>query len=423
MKRVAKFLSCVVLLTNCADDQPYLEGHIRRAADAIMTPCDPYNKGAHHTCVVYSSAFKERLLVFDATAREMVLSPMGYFPLSIKVGASTNELAAVKSSNQKFPYFLALDHSLPALFVVRAFSSSDKKQTSFSPPLQHTLERKPYKFAAFDNSDSVIVILSYPQESSIDVLSLDKESGKILASRKNIKIAHKPSHIEVDDELKKAIISNEESNSIYVLDLSTINKVLDKSAEAAISSIDIGMKSDRIYVSSRDFGAGKSSYLVALNAAADEIKLIDLNSKMSAIFELKEHALSVYFPSAESEPFSGTKNWIAVASIKGNLFHIGVENSGGQLSLKELSPTVDLTSNRNMSLNQLHVRKMLGGPVLFDSSLGRKAECDNNREIFFVSSYASERINPLTLQSQEVEAQGRACEGASAASRLGFKRE
>ncbi len=260
--------------------------------------------------------------------------------------------------------------------------------------------------------------------SSIEVLSLDRENGGLISSGKNIKIAQKPSHIEINSELNKAIISDEGSDEIFALDLSTMDKVI-AGAEANFSSINIGMKSDRIFLSTRDFGAGEKSYLVALNASADEIKLVNLTDKKAECnFGLSEHPMAVYFPDKQSEPCcGGNKNWLAVASIKGNLMHVGIENMGTTLSLKELGTSVDLTSTRNMSLNQLHVRKMVGGPVLFDSSLKREAECPNNRKMFFVSSFASDRLNPLTLQSHEVEAQGQGCEGEGSAARLGYKRE
>lgn len=436
MKRVAQLFSIalVALIVDCVDDKPYLEGHIRRAADAVMTSCDPYNRGDHHTCIIYSSAFREKLFIYDATSEEMVLAPIGYWPLAVKVGASTHDLAAVKNGDNKFPFMFALDHAIPGLFLIRTFPSADKAESSFSTPKIIKLERKSYKLAAFAHASMVIVILSNPNDGSIDILSFDKTTGAEKGPRKYIKIGSRPSHIEIDEKSQKAVISDEISQDIFVLDLKTIDKVIAGQERETIVPLPIGMNADRLFLATRDFGNGKKSYVVALNSAQNEIKLVNLTeNKAEASLRLKERPMSVYFPDDQSEPCcGGEKNWIAVAGIKGNLYYIGVKKSGTVLSLNELAPVVDMTSKRNMSLNLLHVRKLLGGSIVVDSSLKREVHCPSNRKMFVVSYFGNERVNPvyqddkkttLMQESREVEAHGEACEGKDAFSRLGYKHE
>lgn len=429
MKRFLYFFVALlaIFIADCADEKPYLEGHIRRADDGIIVTCDPYNNGKLHSCVVYASSFQDELLVYDATEQEMILAPLGYFPLRIKAGPSTNSLATVISNDQKFPYFLALGRAEPALYVVRGFPSDNKKLKSFAPPLRHKIERRPYKIAAYDTGKVAIVLTSYPNDNEFSIASLDRESGEILRPEKYIKIEGKPSHIEIDSDRQVAVISNESSKQLFVLDLKNLEEVLAGSSKEQLSTIDIGMLSDRIYVSKRDLGYGEKRYAIVLNAEADELKLINIDDKkIEAGFKFgKEHPMSIYFPDNGSLACCNNKekNWIAVAGVKGNLFYIRIKADGNSLKFESIDEaTVELGSTKNMSLYQLHVRKIIGGKIISDPALG-SVECKDNRQMFFISSYASDRLHPRTLTSVEVEAQGKCCEGDSNVSRLGIKHE
>lgn len=412
--RLLGFASLLVLVT-CADDRPFLSGHIKRAADAIMTPCDPYNQGSLHTCVVYASAFSQKLLVYDATAEEMVLAPMVYFPLSIKVGAATNDLALVKGS-KKPPFFLALDHSEPALYVVRNFPSTDKSRLSFAQPSKLKLSDNPTNLAAYLSSTHAVVILTYPTAGQIELRSLDSETGDLDAAvaPERISIGAKPSDLVISDDGKMAYIIEEGSHEIWVLDLTT----------RALRSINAGTPVDQIFFSQRDFGDGLKNYLAILSKTTKELHLINADdSVVEASLILDEYPMTAYFPDADCQTCcNGEKNWLSVAGIKGNLFTIVVKNLAAKLSL-EKAEQVDLTSERNLVLSKLSVKKILGGKVEFDASLKRPAQCLNNRNIYIVSSYGSDRSRLLSKESYEVEAQGQGCEGESAASRLGYKRE
>ncbi|HXW60948.1 MAG TPA: hypothetical protein VEK06_05385, partial [Myxococcota bacterium] len=234
-----------LFVAHCADEKPFLTGYIKRAFDAAMMPCDPYNKGDLHTCVVFSSAFNQSLIIYDATVEELVLAPMRYFPLKVKVGPATNALAKVKNTEEKFPYFLALDPVLPSLYVVRAFPGENKK--SFETPLKQslpTMATKPYKIAAMLSENHVVLIVSYPDSASVQIIGLDAKSGLIdSALSKAVNIGTKPSHIEIVDE--RALISDSGSNEIHAIDLRDIEDVWQGKKPLLTKSHNIGMKSDR----------------------------------------------------------------------------------------------------------------------------------------------------------------------------------
>lgn len=419
------------MLFSCADDYPYLSDHIRRATDAIMTPCDPYDKGAFHTCVVYASAFSQKLLVYDASAEELVLSPMAYWPLYIKVGTLTNKLASVTSNDKKFPYFLALDHGLSAIFAIRAFPSEDNKHKSFTTPKAQNLPKnphKPFQIAAWQGADHVFALITYREDKSVMVVALDKNTGLMLPHipPKNISVGVKPSHVVISADAQVAIISDEASNDIYEIDLTTIPQFMTGNPEPAITEIKVGASTDRIYLSTRDFGLGQKNYVAALKAEGSELMLINVSGpkKVEASVKLKIHPKAAYFPDAKSEPCcQGQASWLAVADLKGQLYYYAIKNSQGQLSLQE-AQAIDLTSEKNLALSQLQLIKIIGGHVEVDSSLKREVTCPDNRKMFYVASFGSDRPKYWSsADSKEVEAQGYSCEGKDDPTRFGYKRE
>lgn len=412
------------ILASCAEESPFLTGYIKRASDAVMTPCDPYNKGSLHTCLVFSSAFNQNLIVYDATAEELVLAPIPFFPLKIKVGPATNDLVTVKNVNEDFPYFLALDPAEAAIYIIRAFPSSDKKHRSFEMPLRENLvqrDKKPFKMAAWAHDEDVIVVVTYPGEGEIELVFLDKITGKIKKDKSQvIKIGSKPSHVEINKE-GIAVISDEGSNNIHEINLADSNN------PKASSSYDIGMPSDKISLRERDFGQGMKSYVAILPAMGTELKLFRLSDKkVLDTYNLNSHPQALYFPDQNSEPCcDGEKNWIALVDNKGKLNYIAIKPEADGLRLKELK-NFDLTSEKNLSLSQLTVIKILGGQVIFDPSLKQEKRClPNNRKMFFISSFAQEKPyfrydeNLLSGNGHEVEAQGQSCEGQSSAFRFG----
>jgi hypothetical protein len=427
-KRILIFF-CLMLLINCANDRPFMSGYIQRAIDALMTNCDPYNKGVLHTCVIYSSVSKKSLLVYDASVEELVLSPMRYFPLRVPMGPNTDALTSVLSKNDRFPYFLALDPTEKAIYVVRLFSD-DSGAPSFS--VQERIElsgtARPYKIAAYDSGAEVMVVLSFPEQKYIGLLSLHPQSGKRIKDLKLKPLGQKPSHVAIDFNHQKAIISDEGDNSVHTVKLEELNKRIVDDQALIHEDINIAGPSGRIFVERRDFGLGEHSYVAVLGFMKNELTLIDLDDNNKVVsLALKEHTSALYFPNQGSEPCcGGTKNWLAVMGIKGNLRHIVLEDKAGKLVMKEESG-IDIKSEKNLSLSQLTVVKIVGGQVKIDTSLKRELECPNNRKMFFVSSFARDKsyweYDDKELLSEyeafEVEAQGVSCEGDGTATRLG----
>jgi hypothetical protein len=272
----------------------------------------------------------------------------------------------------------------------------------------------------------VIVLLSYPEEGSIKLLALDKNNGTIDASLlRNIKVGSKPSHIAIDGQ--RAIISDQGSSDIHELDLSNMTDVWQGNISISPHKADIGISSDFIHIAQRDFGSGLKSYALILETMGSKTILYNLTDrKIEGNLDLSEHPLAAYFPSQASESCcDGEKNWFAVASAKGKLIHVAIKPKSGNdqgLSMNEVL-TVDLTSEKNLSLSQLSIIKIIGGKVIFDPSLKREKQCGaNNRKMFLISSFARDKHYSeelLSSDTYEVEAQGQSCEGDGTASRFG----
>ena len=434
-----KFLFFIFfILFSCADDQPFLHNIVRRASDAILIPCDPYELNATHSCLVFASSYSRKLVVYDATAEAWVLAPNGFFPLPIRVGPGTHRLAKVLSANDKFPFFLALDQAIPALFAVQAFPDKDKKRRGFFTPQEQKLDKslRPYQIAAWQGESHVFVLLSYRDDKSIGILALDPLTGVLDPQIQPIKIpvGQRPSQIVIDADRKFALISDEESGILHKLDLSNIKDILKNPSLAVFSpSINIGTPADKIYLQKRDFGEGLKSYVVAFKTGKKELRLINIDdNKISSTKALDAYPQAAYFPDEKSEPCceksnksADNRHWIAVADIKGRMTYYLFKYLNNNLSLEaDAAQEFDLLSEKNFALSQLQLTSIIGGQVLDDPSLKRKLSCPNNRKMFFIASFGTDRPRTWTYsEAVEVEAQGWTCEGNLESSRFGHKQE
>jgi len=422
----------VLVIFSCADDQTYLHNSIKRASDAIIVPCDPHGLNTTHTCIVFASTYLQKLVIYDATAEEWVLAPNPFFALNVSVGPATHKLAKVTSANSKFPYFLALDQALPALFTVHAFPNNNNKTPSFFTPQAQELDKtlRPYQIAAWQGDTHVFVVLSYRDDKSIGILALDPITGIRDPQIKplTIPLGQKPSHIAIDAERNFALISDEGASVLHKLDLTNIKNILLNPANAPthISTINTDIAGDKIYLQKRDFGDGLKNYIALLNTPSKELRLINIDDNIIAKKKLDELPQAAYFPDEKSAPCcDNNKNWLALADIKGRLFYYLIKSAKNILSLKEASAKpVDMLAEKNFALSQLQLSTIVGGQVLVDPSLKKPEACRDNRKMFYIASFGTDRPRSWSSADvQEVEAQGYSCEGEEETFRFGYKHE
>jgi hypothetical protein len=414
MNRVKKSLGFLIFMfiLSCASDRPFLTGFIRRATDAILIPCDPYNQGKEHSCVVYASEFNQRLLVYDATAEEMVLSRIGYFPLFIAVGPTTDELTPVLSADKKFPFFLALDSGEKSLYIVSSFPQGSKQ--SFQTPTKLSLTENYSHMAAFDDGQRIVLFLSKPDSGEVVIKALKRSDGSFdkTFQKISVKVGVSPSHVAIDDERKHVIVTDEGGKNIYVFDTENLNK--------APTAIAINSPSNVISLAKRDFGAGEKLYALLKSAAEKKVILANISdAKREYSIDIDSFPAAVYLPDLGSKSCcSGEKNWFAVADIKGNLLRYSAR-AENPFKIEKLA-TIDMTSIKNLNLETFFVKKIIGGKILSDASLDQKPVCPSERRMFFVAAYGSSKRSELITESYEVEAQAYACEGEDGLSRLGL---
>ena len=445
MLSFCKLLILIIFISlSCADDRPFLQNNIKRASDAILIPCDPYGLSVAHSCIIFASTFARKLVVFDATSNEMVLAPNAYFPLPIKVGPATHRLAKITSEQENFPYFLALDQALPALYAVQAFPDKTKKRLSFITPQEQKLDQnfRPFHLAAWQGDDHVYVLLSFRDDKSIGILALDPQTGIIdpKVQPQKIDLGEKPSHIVIDEDRKFALISDQEKHVLHKLDLSNVKNILINPAHAQKSEINIGMPADKIYLQKRDFGEGLKSYAIAFKAGDKELKLINItDDKISSTKKLDTPLQVAYFPDeksasccekkAQSDPSFNNRHWIALADIKGRLTYYLIKNTKNNLKIKANSDeVVNLLDEKNFALGQLMLTSIIGGQVLVDPALKNSDNCakKNMRKMFFIANFATARVRSWTNADAapvEEEAQGYSCEGEVGVTRFGHTRE
>ncbi len=412
---------CLLILFSCAKERPYLSGHIKRAADAVMVPCDPYGLNKLHTCIVFAAAFRENLYVFDASAGEMVL--MNYFPLKIRVGRVTDELVTVVSKEARTPFLLAVDHASAKVYPVRLFPTD--KEKSFSTPQPTQLAKNPFAMAAMEASNKIIGLLTYPNDGGINIVAFNQNTGAVdeTITAKSIKFGTKPSHVAIDRQRKVAVFSDAQESNLHVLDLSNIEDVLTAGAAHTVKSIPLKVPADRFQLSIRDFGAGSHVYAAVMNLSGNDIELVNIDSaKSEATVTMSEYPTALYFPDQQSATCCSNKPaWFSVVTIKGKLDYIVInKNDHGALALEKFTTTTDLTSENNLSLGKLFVRKIIGGYVEPDKSADQEKLCANNRQTFYIAAYGNSR-SYLHVEPVEVEAHAYSCEGDASAMRFGVR--
>src|SRR5579871_1765880 len=368
---------------SCANDRPFLAGHIRRAYDAILTTCEPYNSGRMHSCVIFSSAFQESLYVYDATAAEMVLAPNPYFPLKNKVGPSTDELVSVVTDNKRFPFFLAVDRASSHYFPIRLFPQVTNM--SFQETKPERLFSKPHRMAAVDMGDRVMVMATFPDVHQIGLFAIDKETGKIDDTLLPLIFdvpGRSPNRVVIDKG-NRAVISDKEAKDLLVIDVTSAYDGLKKRVAPKVKPLNIDMTSDRLYLSRRDLGNGVELYAVVMSAFGKEVKLVNIDrEEVQSSLLLSFIPTAGYFPDKNSdECCNGVKNWFSVVSIKGELQYISIKNSQGSITLDK-SDRVDLTLESNLAVNKVHIVKILGGAIERDPAVKKEALCPGSREVF-----------------------------------------
>lgn len=396
--------------TTCGVDDVFLSGHVKGAFDTIIVPCDPYDQNIIHSCVLFTQNFDKNLLIYDATKREFVLSPMQYFPLKVDIGPHSS-LSKVMKAQEKFPFFLALNNSLNKIHLLSSFPHDNQK--SFSKPVSFDIAQGSFRFASFlADEDLVISLISFPLKKTIEFVAINiKTKKEENFSIKNILLGTHPSHIAIDDDAKFALITDEDSNKIYRLTLDDFLAVLKNQKPLKIEEINIDMPCDKVKISPKN---EQSPTLAAcIEAKGQKINLIDLtNAKKLSEVTLEESPKALYFPTKGHKPFGDKKdNWLLVSTIKSKLYYLSIENF--QMTL-EKDKSIELYNNKNLNLENLYLNSITGGIIYPDESNKEKTYCD--RQVFFAAGYAKD---PLSLK--ETEGHGYMCEGDSNAARLGDK--
>lgn len=403
----------LLMVVACAEDRPFLSGYIKQAYDAALVPCDPYNKNVTHSCLVFASANQGQLYIYDASAQEMVLAPIGYRPLMVNVGQKTADTLAGVAGMENSPWLFALDGNEANLYAVRMFPSAEKKEKSLVNPKAQKLDVQPKKMAAALHKDKILAVFTLPNLGQVQVLAIDKDTGIIDESLKpkTFAIGTKPSHVGIIDE--QVVISDEGSNNLYSLKLSEIFAHLTGGAAPVPENIDIGMASDKLFLANQDLGAGLKPYGIVFEAFGQKLGLISLSDKLHKNISLEEYPMAAYFPE-NSQKFKDADHWFSVATVKGTLKHFSINQS---LEMNELS-SIDLLAKENLDLSTLQVKKILGGAIISDNKKRNKT-CPNNRQVFWVASGNTKSY--FGLDSLEVEAHSYACESEQTATRLGQK--
>lgn len=403
-----KYIILIILsLCGCGKDNPFFSGYLNRVHDAALVSCDPYNLKEGHSCLVIANAYASSLYVYDATVGELVLAPNNHFPLKIKTSA--HQLIPIKADKDP-KILLALESEY--LRAIRLMG--DEHKPSFSEPEKYPLDDAILSMAAALFADKIIALAIVKQE--VKVMMLDPENGAIDKTlSRSIKIGKKPRHIVIDDHRTKAMLIDDEDAALYSIDLANIIDVINNTASPIITNIALSHPQHKIVASHYT----KSNKLYALTSSGKDITIIDVGNNTHASLALDEEISALYLPSDGHNPYEGHEHWAMAVSVKGSWYYFAI-NDDPSLALTKIK-SIDLTKEENLSVNSIMIHKIIGGAIIKDSSINKKPLCDNYRQVFFLSAFASQRINNKT-PSEEIEGSSLACEGSDIISRFGILR-
>ena len=86
--------------------------------DAAVFSCVPYTQttGAHQ-CLILTNPYQGTAKIFDVTDNQFVLSPIGYFPLVVKVGQAPSKMAAINNRIFTLDPVAQAIYEIPTSFV------------------------------------------------------------------------------------------------------------------------------------------------------------------------------------------------------------------------------------------------------------------------------------------------------------------
>lgn len=373
------FLTLLIglLFIGCGDDDVYLHGYLKRISDAVVTPCDPYGLGKDHTCIVIAKANEPHLLIYDATARELVLSSNPYDPLKINVPIGT-KLAIAENDDNKSAFILGLNSHTESLFLIRRFLDQEKRKKTFSTPIKINIEKGAYDIKSFLTEDNLVALISYPQKNLLRIYLMDPLTGE-KKSEKSFDI-EEPRKIAIAKQASHAVISHRNSNKISKISIEDIlsNKT------SNILTIDMPTIIDKIYIDK-----DKS---LALSLTSNEIYLIDTeNFRLEKTYSSTEKILSALILEKE----------IFLATIGGKIKRLN--------SLLEDKKIIDLKNEKNLAFTNIHIAKLLFAKVIEDGKIKTKKRCEN--QIFIISAYAE-------YDGQQIEGQSYFCKNENTANPL-----
>lgn len=339
----ALYFLCLAALTGCNDKQPFLASDLARASDGVVVKCEPF-AGQDHRCLVFSQPWSRQLRVWDLTDNAIVPSPVGLFPLAIKVGPSTG----LMRNHPELDYSYALDTVEGRLYVISNKFMGDK--ASFSTPRVIDLAHKnisDFSFISGANGQKIIAY-SVPSKQLISYVVIDPGTGlqdttvnipDFEPGKLALPLVFRPQMMAVGADKNTLILSSVDAalNQVAVL------------AQGAMTLIPIGGPTLKIAAGRMNVGQGLENIAIALRTDIYEAVVISLDSTPQAVigrFSFDTLPVQIYIPEQPvASCCGGVTSWAIVVDAYSKLHYLDLRNVRVNSNTKT---TVDLADNRSL---------------------------------------------------------------------------
>ncbi|MEM7495323.1 MAG: hypothetical protein AAF471_04125 [Myxococcota bacterium] len=333
-------------LCSCTlDNRASLPPDLKPINNAVLTPCTPAPNDKPRSCLVLTSAQKQRLWVVDAVTGDLVPADRNrFFPLTVLLNTFPSRLTA----SPELPFVLVLDGPRRRLAPIHV-RGPDAFVTK--PPAFTTTGNNPgdvalvWRGAGAGRTPSALVTL--PQQGQVQVLPLAARTGLLQTDAATFAITvgseAQPHRIAVDTRNRFAVMTDRGDTKVHILDLNTL-----EDDNPLIQSVDVSHTAGRLTVGRmrlQNSGFPQAVALVAgptnSAAAGSTLTLIGLeNSNGPAVIgrgSVPDFVRAIHVPNGNSPPCCGQEQgkaqpWVVALTANGKLLYLTRDGSGLHVS-------------------------------------------------------------------------------------------
>lgn len=254
-------LSACDLTQFCPAEEIQPRGNLDRLADMVLvTP--PGQEDPARSFLVLANPEIEQLRIYDAFDGAFLFAPNVFFPLSIRTGPATRQLAAPARVSSRV---VALDGALSRLLLVRTVDEAE--EPAWTVVGEVPTAPAPADVAVVAEGERLRAFVALPDESAVQVLSIDPETAEATeVARIDLGEGSRPGAVSVDPT----------GATLVVADAALPSLALVRTDELTVTRLDVGAPSSQVVTGRVDVGDGLAPVALALLRGANAVAAVRL---------------------------------------------------------------------------------------------------------------------------------------------------